>query len=116
MPIPAQLRLIRAAVTNARVDPHARAAGRFVVDGEFHLDFEPEGEDPASWTCGTYPQIDVAPERPALEAQLEFIARSAADDVVYDMREAGYEASGNTAELPIVWTVAPDVRARFEGS
>jgi putative acetyltransferase len=115
VPVFAELRLIRAAIAAARDDPSPRRPGGFHVDGVFHLDFEPADGSPDSWTCGLYEEIDVAPGPPGLEAQLDGMARSAADDVVHDLRMAGYEPSGDTAALPIAWTFAPGVVARAAG-
>lgn len=89
---------------------------RFHVDGVFHLDFEPANERAASWSCGVYAEIGIVCDGRSVEQHLEFLARSAADDVVSDMREAGYEPCGDTAELPIVWTISSDVTARIGGA
>ncbi len=113
MAVRAELLLIHANIFNPRDDPDARAPGGFLVDGVFHLDFYPAAEKRQCWTCGTYEDIDLAPGNETIESRLEFFARSAADDVVADMVEAGYEPSGRVEKLRIIWTINADVTSRF---
>lgn len=70
------------------------------------------GED--AWNSGTM-TIGVADDRvePPISEQLDFIARSSADDVIYDLREARYVAIGSTAEIPIHWDISPEVASRM---
>jgi hypothetical protein len=82
------------------------SARSIAVDAEFALTFvTPDGAE-QRWSSGlAYCDIALQVGERALREQLEFQARSAAADLVADLAEAGYRASGAVSRLPIKWEI-----------
>jgi hypothetical protein len=106
---------IQGTVSNPRPEPDPMPGhGRLLVDAVFDLVFDLDGAGEQAWNCGTL-TVDVFDEQaaPPISQQLDFIARSSADDVVYDMRQARYVPVGLTDEIPIHWDISAEVASRM---
>ena len=86
-----------------------------LVDAEFAVEFSHPDGRVERWTTGlTYCEIAVHPTAGALPAQLDVMAKSAVQDVISDMSEAGIATETDLTKLPVHWTFDPALEERFE--
>jgi hypothetical protein len=103
-------------VANVRLHYGAPTDGDVaLLDATFALTITTGDGTRRLWNGGAWLEaIDVKFSGAACRSQLEFLARSATDDLIRDMRLDGFDDAVDTERIPIVWRFERDVEVLWQ--